>query len=162
MTLGYTARVFLAAGLLTMALAEAGSSEETSVWTAKLNGDFVTLTYGSLNPDTSPLLMIACFNSMGIAVLNVHAALPDMTPGTPLSVALSTDGLSATVKAEAGRDEPGDPIYAEATDVALKPILDVLRMDGPVTVKTSTVSADLSVHGRHEAVAQFAKDCSLD
>src|SRR5680860_605545 len=108
MPLSHTVRALLAAGLLLAALPKAGLAAETSVWTAKLNGDFVTLTYGSLNPDTSPLLMLACFNSMGIAVLNVHADLPEMKPGTPLAIAFAADGLTAPVKAEAGRDQPGD------------------------------------------------------
>ncbi len=67
------------------------------MWTAKLNGDFVTLTYGSLDPDKSPLLMIACFNSMGIAVLNVHADLPEMKLGTPLTIEFASDGMTAPV-----------------------------------------------------------------
>ncbi|HUU65847.1 MAG TPA: hypothetical protein VMW57_00985 [Methyloceanibacter sp.] len=162
MTFNHTVRALLAAGLIAGSLPAAGSAAETSVWTAKVNGDFVTLTYGSLNPDTSPLVMIACFNSMGIAVLNVHADLPDMKLGTPLAIEFTSDGLTAPVEAEAGRDEPGDPIYGEATAIAVKPIVNVLRTDGPVTVKVGAVSAELPIHGRKEAVEQFAKDCSLD
>jgi len=161
MTLSPLMRIIVAAGLLAGSLTGA-SSAESLVWTAKANGSFVTLTYGSLDRDKSPLLMIACFNSMGIAVLNVHADLPEMEPGTPLAIAFTADGLTAPVDAEAGRDQPGDPIYGEATDIALKPILDVLRSDKPVTVKVGTVSAELAVHGRANAVDQFAKDCSLD
>ena len=162
MTLSPLLRVLLAAGLLAAALPKAPLAQESSVWTAKLNGDFVTLTYGSLNPDKNPLLMIACFNSMGIAVLNVHTDLPEMKLGTPLTIEFASDGMTAPVAAEVGRDEPGDPIYGEATDIALKPILDVLRSDKPVTVKVGTASADLAIHGRAAAVEQFTKDCSLD
>jgi len=162
MTLSPSMRVFVAAGFLAGSLTGASLAQESLVWTAKVNGDFVTLTYGSLNPDTSPLVMIACFNSMGIAVLNVHADLPDMKLGTPLAIEFTSDGLTAPVAAEAGRDQPGDPIYGEATDIALKPILDVLRSDKPVTVKAGAVSAELAAHGRAKAVDQFAKDCSLD
>jgi hypothetical protein len=156
-------RIFVAAGsLFAGALTGVGLAQESSVWTAKLNGDFVTLTYGSLNPDKSPLLMIACFNSMGIAVLNVHADFPEMKLGTPLMIEFASDGKTAPVDAEAGQDEPGDPIYGEATDIALEPILDVLRSDKPVTVTAGEVSAELAVHGRAAAVEQFTKDCSLD
>lgn len=155
-------RVLIAAGLFAGALTGVSLAQESSVWTAKLNGDFVTLTYGSLNPDKSPLLMIACFNSMGIAVLNVHADLPEMKLGTPLRIEFASDGKTAPVDAEAGRDEPGDPIYGEATDIALEPILDVLRGDKPVTVTVGEVSAELAAPGRAAAVEQFTKDCSLD
>ena len=162
MTLSPIFRVLLAVGLVAAALPKAASAQESSVWTAKLNGDFVTLTYGALDPEKSPLLMIACFNSMGIAVLNVHTGLPEMKLGTPLAIAFTADGKTAPIDGEAGQDEPGDPIYGEATDIALKPILDVLRSDKPVTVTVGEVSAELGVPGRAAAVEQFAKDCSLD
>jgi hypothetical protein len=162
MTVSPFMRAIVTAGLFAGALTGVSLAQDSSVWTAKLNGDFVTLTYGSLNPDKSPLLMIACFNSMGIAVLNVHAELPKMKLGTPLSVAFASDGKTAPVDAEAGQDEPEDPIYAEATDIALAPILEVLRSDKPATVTVGEVSAELAVHGRAAAVEQFTKDCSLD
>jgi hypothetical protein len=162
MTLSPIVRVLVAAGLFAASLPGASSAEDTSVWTAKVNGSFVTLTYGSLDPDKSPLVMLACFNGMGIAVLNVHADLPETKPGTPLAIEFASDGLSAAVEAEAGRDQPGDPIFGEATGVAVKPILDVLRSDGPVTVKVGAVSTELSVHGRAQAIEQFANDCELD
>jgi hypothetical protein len=162
MTLSPLLRLLLAAGLFVAGVPKAPLAQDSSVWTAKLNGDFVTLTYGSLDPDKSPLLMVACFNSMGIAVLNVHADLPEMKLGTPLAIAFSSDGKTAPVDGEAGREEPGDPVYGEATDIALKPILDVLRSDKPVTVTVGEVSAELAVHGRAAAVEQFTKDCSLD
>jgi len=162
MTIKSNMRFLLAAALLAGSLPGASSAQGTSVWTAKVNGSFVTLTYGSLDPDESPLVMLACFNGMGIAVLNVHADLSETKPGTPLAIEFTSDGLTAAVEGEAGRDEPGDPVFGEATDVAVKPILDVLRSDGPVTVKVGAVSAELSGHGRAQAVEQFTKDCSLD
>ena len=161
MMMSSTHRVLLAAALLAGSLSGVSLAEETSIWTGKADGGFVTLTYGPLNPDKSPLLMLSCFNGMGIAVLNVHTDLPNNKPGTPLAIELVSGDLTVPVAAEATRDQTSDTIFGEASDIEVKPILEVLRGDGPVTVKVDGTSTALSDHGRAEAVGQFTENCEL-
>jgi len=155
-------RFLLAAALLAASLPGASLAEETSVWNAKTNGSFVTLTYGTLSADKAPLFMLSCFNGMGIAVLDVRPELGDTKSGTALTIELAGGGQTAKVEGEATRDEESGVTFAEASDTAVKPILDVLRATGPVTIKVGAASAELTDTGRGDAVDRFAKDCTLD
>jgi hypothetical protein len=155
-------RILLAAALLAASLPGASLAEETSVWNEKTNGSFVTLTYGTLSADKAPLFMLSCFNGMGIAVLDVRPGLGDTKPGTPLTIALTGGGQTAQVEGEATRDEASGATFAEASDMAVKPIVDVLRGNGPVTIKVGAANAELTDTGRADAVEQFTKDCTLD
>jgi hypothetical protein len=156
-------RLLLVAALLAASLPGVSLAEGTSVWSAKTNGSFVTLTYGPLTADKAPLFMLSCFNGMGIAVLDVRPGLSDDTkPGTPLTIALTGGDQTAKVEGEATRDEESGTTFAESSDTKVKPILDVLRTTGPVTLKAGTASTELPDAGRADAVNQFSQDCTLD
>lgn len=154
-------RVFLATVLLAGSLSGVALAKETSVWTGKTNGSFVTLTYGPLDPAKTPLFMLSCFNGMGIAVLNVHTDLTGTRPGAPLTIELASGDLAVPVEAEAARDETSGGNFGEASDIEVKPILDVLRGASPVTVKVGGTSTEMSDHGRAEAVSRFTESCEL-
>ncbi|MEE8633064.1 MAG: hypothetical protein V3S93_01170 [Methyloceanibacter sp.] len=154
-------RVFLAAALVAGSLASVALAKETSVWTNKENGSFVTLTYGPLDPAKTPLFMLSCFNGMGIAVLNVHSDLPDTKPGTGITIDLASGELALPVEAEAVRDPASGDTLSEAGDIEIKPILNVLRGKSPVTVKVVGTNSKLSDHGRAEAVEKFTEACEL-
>jgi hypothetical protein len=155
-------RFLLAAVLLATSLPGESLAEATSVWNAKTNGSFVTLTYGTLDADKGPIFMLSCFNNMGIAVLDVRPELGDTKPGTPLTIELTGGGLTAKVEGEATRDEDSGATFAESSDAEVKPILDVLRASGPVTIKAGSASAELTDTGRADAIDRFTKDCTLD
>jgi hypothetical protein len=155
-------RFLLAATLLAALLPGSSLAQETLVWNAKTNGSFVTLTYGPVSAEKAPLFMLSCFNGMGIAVLDVRPGLGDTKPGTPLTIELAGGGQTAKVEAEAARDDASGVTFGEASDTAVKPILDVLRGTGPVALKAGTASAELSDAGRADAVARFTKACTLD
>lgn len=156
-------RLLLAAALLAASLPGASLAEESSVWSAKTNGSFVTLTYGTLSADKAPLFMLSCFNGMGIAVLDVRPGLgEDTKPGTPLTIALTGGDQTAQVEGEATRDEESGTTFAESSDTKVKPILDVLRTSGSITLKAGSASAELTDTGRADAIERFAKDCTLD
>ena len=53
-------------------------------------------------------------------------------------------------------------IYAEAGDIAVTPILKILKEKGTVTMTSGANTVDLSANGRAEAAAEFSKDCTLD
>jgi hypothetical protein len=44
----------------------------------------------------------------------------------------------------------------------VKPVLEVLRQAGPVTVTAGGASVSLSDQGRAQAVERFTKDCPLE
>ena len=137
-------------------------TEEGFVWTAKVSGGFTSLAYGPADPMKSPLFLLSCLDGIDIAVLDVRSKLPDTKPGTPLEIELSGGGLTAPLKAEAVHDDADGTVFGEASDFKVKPVVEVLRADGPVTVKVGEVSTELSDQGRAAAVDQFTKDCKLD
>ncbi|MGH6736376.1 MAG: hypothetical protein ACRECX_09915 [Methyloceanibacter sp.] len=153
-------RIALAAVLLA-ALSSQCAAAETLLWTQKTSGGFVTLTYGALDPAKHPLFMLSCINGMGIAVLDVRLDLPETEPGTPLTIELSSGGLTALVESEAASDEASGGTFAQTSEVRMKPVLDVLRGTEPVSVEVGAAKATLSDHNRTESVEKFSKDCEL-
>jgi hypothetical protein len=156
--------LFLALALMMAALPVAGLARtgEELIWTEHSSDNLTSLAYGSLDPATNPLFMLSCFNGMSIAVLDVHHEVAGTKPGEPLTIELSAGAAQSPVKGEAALDEASGVTFAEASDIAVKPVLAVLRAEGPLTVKLGETSATLSDNGRAEAVAQFSKDCLLD
>ncbi len=156
--------LFLALAFTTAAMPLAGlaRTEEELIWTERSSDNLTSLNYGSLDPVKNPLFMLSCFNGMSIAVLDVHHEIAGTKPGEPLTIELSAGAAQSPVKGEAALDEANGTTFAEASDVQVKPLLAVLRAEGPLTVKMGETSATLSDKGRAQAVAQFSKDCELD
>lgn len=134
---------------------------ETLLWTAKAGGGLVTLAYGSPNPMKNPLFLLSCFNDMNIAVLDVHKDIAGAKPGGALTIELAAGDAKASIDGEVTRDDAAGITFGEASDIALAPILTVLRETGPVTLNMGETSATLADHGRADAVAQFVEDCQV-
>jgi hypothetical protein len=162
MTSPVPARLLLAACIVIAVPANFARAEETMIWTAKASDGFVSLSYGPLDPAKAPLFLLSCFDAMGIAVLDVRQAIEGAEQGAPLSIVLSAGEAKAELKGEAMRDEAAGTAFAEASDIAVKPMLEVLRQTGTVTITSGNASASLSDSGRMQAVDQFTKDCPLD
>ncbi len=143
-------------------LASLARTEDALLWTEHSSDNLTSLAYGPLNPAENPLFILSCFNGMSIAVLDVHTEVSGTKSGQPLLIELSAGQAQAPVKGEATLDETSGMTFAEASDIEVKPVLDVLRADGPLTVKMGETSATLSDKGRAQAVAQFIQDCQLD
>lgn len=164
MMIRISARLLLAVCLLVGALPPGSfaRAEERLVWTEKLSAGFVSLAYGALDPAKTPLFLLSCFNAMSIAVLDVRTEMAEAKPGAALTIELSAGGAKSPVEGEAARDDSSGVTFGEASDIAVTPVLDVLRQSGPVTVTSGEASAALSDQGRAEAVDQFSQHCELD
>ena len=158
------ARLFLAVCMAVGALSSAisGRAEESLVWLERASEGFVSLAYGPLDPAKSPLLLLSCFDGMGIAVLDLHIAIDGAKPGEALTIVLSAGGATSQVEGEATLDDANGMIFAEASDIAVKPVLEVLRQTGPVAVTVGQTNATLSDQGRADAVGKFSNDCQID
>ena len=158
------ARALLLAVLLVtlLSLADDGKSEETMMWTETESGGLTTLAYGPLDPKATPLLALSCFSGMNIVVLDVHKQIPGAKRGDPITIELSSTKAQAPVKAEVEINEATGTTFGEASDIDVKPVLQVMRDPGPLTLKMGEASATLSEQGREAAVAKFAENCKLD
>jgi hypothetical protein len=152
----------LAACLLLAAAQNPAGAEEGLIWTESASEGFVSLRYGPLNPAAAPVFLLSCFDEMGIAVLDVRKEVEGAKSGEALSIALAAGEAKAEVKGEAMRDDATGMVFAEASDIAVKPVLEILRQPGPVSVSVGKASASLSDKGRAQALERFSKDCALD
>jgi hypothetical protein len=138
----------IVAMLAALAFASAGKSEQASMWTEKEDGGLTMLAYGPLDPAQNPLFVLSCFSGMNIFVLDVHQEIPDAKPGDPLTIELSSARAQSPVKGEVGKNETTGKTFGEASDVNVKPVLEVLRDQGPLTIKMGAASATMSEQGR--------------
>jgi hypothetical protein len=157
-------RLLLAVCLVAGALSPGRSTwaEESQVWVEKASEGFVSLAYGPLDPAKVPLLLLSCFDAMGIAVLDLHITIDGVKPGEALTIALAAGEAKAQVEGEAAFDDASSMIFAEASDIAVKPVLEVLRQPGPLAVTVGQTNATLPDQGRADAVAKFSQDCQID
>jgi len=162
MTRPLLARLLLIACLLPVAPGGFAQAEETLIWTGNASDGFVSLGYGPLDPAKTPVFLLSCFDAMGIAVLNLRHDVEDAKQGEPLTIVLSAGGTTAEVKGEVSDDESSGTIFAEASDIAVKPLLEVLRQKGPITVTAGKANTSLSDRGRAEAVKLFSDACPLE
>jgi hypothetical protein len=142
--------------------ASAATSEQTLMWTEKTGGGLTTLAYGPLDPAQNPLFVLSCFSGMNIVVLDVHKEIPDAKPGDPLTIELSSAKAQSPVKGEVGKNETTGKTFGEASDINVKPVLEVLRDSGPLTVKMGEASATMSEQGRAESVSKFVENCKFE
>lgn len=164
LTVRRQARLLLAAwsALAILVLAEVAKSEEAMMWTEKSSGGLTTLAYGPLNPTASPLFVLSCFSGMNIVVLDVHKEIPGAKRGDAVTIELSSAKAQAPVKAEVELNEATGTNFGEASDIDVKPVLQVMRDPGLLTVRMGDVSATLSDQGRAQAIAKFIENCKLD
>lgn len=132
------------------------------VWRAKTSGSFVTLSYGPLDAQARPVFLLSCLNGVNIAALSVYMDFDETEAGLPLTIELSASGQSAPVGGETARDEASGVIYGDFGDIAVTPILKILREKGPVMMTSGDERVELADAGRAEAVTEFSKDCKLD
>jgi hypothetical protein len=66
------------------------------------------------------------------------------------------------VKGEVGKNETTGTTFGEASYINVKPVLEVLRDSGPLTIKMGEASATMSEQGRAESVTKFVENCKLE
>lgn len=140
---------------------EMARAQETLVWTEKASEGFVSLTYGSLDASKQPVFLLSCFNEMGIAVLDIFGVIQGTRPGEKLTIEMAA-GNSHSLEGSVEIDKKTATMFAEASDIEVKPILEVLKSSGPLTVKMAATTLTMAETGRAEAAERFGKNCILD
>jgi len=148
----------ISAALLSLGVAR---SEETLVWRATTNGDLISLSYGSLDTNKPPVLLLSCFNEMSIGVLEIFGTIEGSRPGQKLNIDLSAGGTQSSIEGSVELDDATGTMFAEGSDVEIAPLLKVLKAAGPLTLKIAATTLTLPEVGRAEAAEAFSKDCQL-
>jgi len=152
-------RSLFAAALLFIAT---GHAQESQVWTEKSDEGRASLAYGPLDPAKTPLFLLTCFNNMDVAVLEIFVVIEGTRPGQPLTIELSAGSAKLPLKGEVSVDDATSSMFAEANEVKVKPVLEVLRAPGPLTINLGLTNKTLSDQGRADAVEKFDQACKLD
>ena len=156
-------RSLIAAALLFIALPKgAGHAQENQVWTEKSDEGRASLAYGPFDPAKTPLFLLTCFNNMDVAVLEIFVVIDGTRPGQPLTIELSAGSAKLPLKGEISVDDATSSMFAEANEVKVKPVLEVLRAPGPLTINLGLTNKTLSDQGRADAVEKFDQACELD
>jgi hypothetical protein len=156
-------RSLFAAALLFIALPQgAGHVQESQVWTEKADEGRASLAYGPLDPAKTPLFLLTCFNNMDVAVLEIFVVIEGTRPGQPLTIELSAGSAKLPLKGEVSVDDATSSMFAEANEVKVRPVLEVLRAPGPLTINLGLTNKTLSDQGRADAVEKFDQACKLD
>lgn len=135
--------------------------EDTLVWTANANGGLIALSYGSLDSSKTPVFLLSCFNEMDVAVLEIFGTIEGTRPGQELSIDISAGDAKSSSKGQASTDDKTGAMFAEASDVEIAPLLEVLKSPGPLTVKTALTTRTLPEAGRADAAGKFSTDCQV-
>jgi hypothetical protein len=151
----------LALAMAILSLASSANCDQAMIWRETESGGLTTLAYGPLDPTATPLFALSCFSGMNIAVLDVHKEIPGAERGDAITIEISSAKAQAPVKAEVEKNETTGTTFGEASDIDIKPVLQVLRDPGPVTVKMGEATVTVPEQGRAEAVAKFVESCKL-
>jgi hypothetical protein len=119
------------------------------------------LTYGSTETDEDYVFNVFCGADKS-SNMTVYVDIAGTKVGDPVSIDLSAGDAMLEIPGEIGTDEMSGFLFAETENIAIKPVVQFLGAEGPITVKTGSVETNLPADGRAEATAEFAKSCPLD
>lgn len=119
------------------------------------------LTYGSTETGEDYLFNVFCGADKS-SNMTVYVDIAGTKVSDPVVIDLSAGDATLEVPGKIGTDEMNGFLFAEAQGIAIKPVVQFLGTEGPITVKTGSVETTLPADGRAEATAEFAKSCPLD
>ncbi|ODA67315.1 hypothetical protein A7A08_02062 [Methyloligella halotolerans] len=154
-------RFLIVLAITAVPLAASARTQENAVWSSQSTGDMSALQYGAFDADL-PLLLLSCFNELEVAVLDIYDDVGDAKTGDPITIELAAGSIAAPLKGEAAKEEESDQVYAEVSGFPIKPVMNVLRTEGPLTIKIGDTTRTFDGAGREDAVKSFTADCKLD
>ncbi len=132
------------------------------VWMSESGDGNASLVYGSPETAEDLVFILTCRNGETVSDLTVYVDIPDTEVGDPVEVALVAGEAKLAVPGAISTDEMSGFHFAVAESFAAKPMIDLLRQKGEVTVKTGSVTTALPETGRAAELANFTKTCALD
>jgi hypothetical protein len=120
-----------------------------------------TLIYGSTETAEDLRFWLGCNNAKKTTETTLYVDNADSKVGQKVTLEFGAGNTKTSLKGKFSTDELIGP-FAEATGFQVKPLIEVFKAKGPVTVKTAEIVTELPEKGRAKAVTSFAKACSLD
>ena len=131
-------------------------------WQGVVRDGTASFVYGS--PETAEDLefWLTCEPKTKETELTVYVDITGTKVGQAMPIEISVGSAKTTVKGKIATDEMTGFYYAEAKGLKVKPVVEVLTGAGTVTIKTGKLITLLPEKGRAEALAAFAKGCTID
>ena len=154
---------FSAAALAILMLTGAiGEGTPGYVWMGQVTEGNALFVYGAQDSPEDMLFWIECNAKKKSTEMALYEEIPGAKVRDPITLELAGAAANVALKGKITTDEMSGFHYAVAESFKVKPVLDLFRGKGPVTVKAGKLTSSLPDKGRAEALTKFAKGCTLD
>ncbi len=145
---------------------EADAAEPGAVegyeWMGGVNKGSASFIYGSPETAEDVEFWLTCEPKTKKTELTVYVDIKGTKVGQAMPIEIGVGSAKTTVKGKIATDEMTGFYFAEAKGLRVKPVVEVFKGKGTVTIKTGKLTTLLPEKGRAEALAEFAKGCTLD
>ncbi len=131
-------------------------------WMGGVNKGNASFIYGSPETAEDVEFWLTCEPKTTETELTVYVDITGTKVGQAMPIEISVGSAKTTVKGKITTDEMTGFYFAEAKGLKVKPVVEVFKGKGTVTIKTGKLTTLLPEKGRAEALAEFAKGCTLD
>jgi hypothetical protein len=94
--------------------------------------------------------------------MTLYEDIPGAKVGDPVTLELAGGPGNVALKGKVTTDEMSGFHYAVAKSFKVTPVLELFKAKGTVTARAGTITSTLPNTVRAEALAKFAKGCTLD
>jgi hypothetical protein len=159
---GFVLAGFLLPGFTPLALAAEPGTVEGYEWMGGSNEGAASFVYGSPETVEDQLFWLSCEPEKKSTEMTVYDDVAGTKVGQPIAIDMSAGAAKTSVQGKIATDGMSGFFFPEAKGFKVKPVIEVLKAKGPLTVKTGKLTTILPEKGRSEALAAFAKACTLD
>ena len=128
----------------------------------KTEEGFASFVYGSPETVEDLLFWVICDMKHKSTEMTVYEDNPGTKVGQAMTIELGAGSAKLPVKGKIETDGMSGFFFAKAMNFKVKPVIELFKAEGKVTATTGKVVTTLPEKGRAEALAQFAKACTLD
>jgi hypothetical protein len=130
-------------------------------WMGGIQDGTASFVYGS--PETAEDLefWLTCEPKTKETELTIYVDIEENKVGQQMPIEVSVGSAKTVVKGKVATDEMIG-VHVLAKGFKVKPVVEVFKGNGTVTIKTGKITTLLPEKGRAKALAEFAKGCTLD
>ena len=131
-------------------------------WMGGSDQGVASFVYGSPETVEDLLFWLTCEPKKKKTEMTVYNDVAGTKVGQPIAIDINAGAAKTSVKGQIATDGMTGYFFPQAKSFKVKPVIEVFNAKGQVTVKTGKLTTVLPEKGRAEALAAFAKACTLD
>jgi hypothetical protein len=132
------------------------------VWMGQVTEGNALFAYGAKDSPGDMLFWIECSPKKKTTEMTLSKDIPGAKVGDPVNLELAGGPSNVALKSKVTTDEMSGFHYAVAKSFKVKPVLELFKAKDTVTARAGKIASTLPDTGRAEALAKFAKGCTLD